>query len=95
VVVRWPTDLPTDSRVSFGPTPTALSSSVTQPGPTTEHEVELTGLDPGSIYYYAVGTSTLTLAGGDANHFFRTAPPQPTRPGPSASGPSGTRDSVR
>ena len=81
VVVRWRTDLPTESRVSFGPTPTALASSVTQPGPTTEHEVELTGLDPDSIYYYEVGTSTLTLAGGDADHFFRTAPP-PDAPGP-------------
>ena len=79
VVVRWRTDLPTDSRVSFGPAPGNLATTVTEPGPTTEHEVELTGLAPDSIYYYEVGSSTLTLAGDDADHFFATAPTPDTR----------------
>ena len=79
VVVRWRTDLPTESRVSFGPSPVNLSTSVTEPALTTEHEVELAGLDPDSIYYYEVGTATLTLAGGDADHFFGTAPTPDTR----------------
>jgi hypothetical protein len=73
-IVRWRTDLPTESRVSFGLSPLSLSTTVTEPGPTTDHEVELTGLDPNTVYFYEVGTSTLTLAGGDSNHSFRTAP---------------------
>ena len=34
----------------------------------------LTGLSPDTRYYYSVGTATETLAGGDATHFFVTAP---------------------
>ena len=33
-----------------------------------------TGLDPATRYYYAVGTATEILAGGDAEHSFVTAP---------------------
>jgi hypothetical protein len=79
VVVRWRTDLPTDSRVSYGPSPGNLATTVTEIGPTTEHEVELTGLAPDSISFYEVGSSTLTLAGDDADHFFATAPTPDTR----------------
>jgi hypothetical protein len=40
--------------------------------------VTLSGLLPDTLYYYSVGTSSQTLAGDDANHFFRTAPPPGT-----------------
>jgi chitodextrinase len=41
---------------------------------TTEHVVKLTGLNPATQYYYSIGNSTATLAGGDGNYFFVTAP---------------------
>jgi hypothetical protein len=39
-----------------------------------EHEVKLIGLLPDTQYYYSVGTTTGTLAGGDSAHFFLTSP---------------------
>ena len=83
IVVRWRTDLATDSRVAYGSAPGSLAADEVLAGSTTEHEVELTGLTPNTRYYYAVGTSLEILAGGDTDHFFDTAPPigtpKPTR----------------
>src|SRR5688500_4789499 len=50
VIVRWRTDLATDSRVSFGTSPSTLTSSATNIPQTTEHEVRLTGLTPDTQY---------------------------------------------
>ena len=74
VVVRWRTDLPTESRVSFGPAPNDLSTTITEPGLAYDHEVEITGLAASTLYYYGVGTSTAVLAGADADHFFTSSP---------------------
>lgn len=83
IVVRWRTDLPTDSRVSFGAAPGALNFIAEDAGSRTEHEVFLPGLLPDTRYFYAVGSTTARLAGGDTNHWFITAPPpgtaKPTR----------------
>ena len=74
MVVRWRTDVPTSSRVSYGSAPTSLYETVDDPTLTTEHVVELTGLTAGTTAYYAVGEIGLPLAGGDADHFLRTPP---------------------
>jgi hypothetical protein len=73
-VVRWRTDTATDSRVRYGTSPTELRNVVDDAATTTEHVVKLTGLNPATQYYYSIGNSTATLAGGDGNHFFVTAP---------------------
>jgi len=41
---------------------------------TREHVMHVSGLVPGTKYYYAVGSSSAVLAGDDASHFFVTAP---------------------
>jgi hypothetical protein len=41
--VRWRTDLATDSRVRFGPSPGLLTSTVSDATATTEHELRLAG----------------------------------------------------
>ncbi len=74
VVVRWRTDLATDSRVSYGTTQGSLTTNADNPALTTEHEVTLTGLAPATNYFYSVGTTAQALAGGDATHFFATSP---------------------
>ena len=83
VTVRWRTDLPTDSRVRFGPAPEDLSSSAGDAALVTDHEVMLAGLEPATRYFYSVGTSTATLVGGDDSYTFQTHPvpgaPHPTR----------------
>lgn len=75
MVVRWRTDVPTTSRVTYGDAPTALFETADDPTLTTEHAVALTGLTAGTTAYYAVGEIGLPLAGGDADHYLRTAPP--------------------
>jgi len=83
VVVRWRTDVPTDSRVRFGDGPGRLVASADIAAPTTEHVVAVTGLRPATRYFYSVGSSQGTLAGDDADHHFVTSPvpgtPQPAR----------------
>lgn len=75
VVVRWRTDVPTDSRVQYGNSPAALALFATDPAATMEHVVTIAGLAPETRYFYSVGTSTATLAGGDSTYSFATAPP--------------------
>lgn len=83
VVVRWRTNLLSDSQVRYGTDPTNLVATADDPAQTREHEVTLIGLASDTKYYYSVGSTTELLAGGDANHFILTAPPagtaKPTR----------------
>ena len=46
VIIRWRTDQAVTSRVLYGNSPTALSSSVATNTTTTEHQMALTGLSP-------------------------------------------------
>jgi hypothetical protein len=75
IVVRWRTDVASDSRVQYGAAPGSLASSASNPTVTTEHEVTVTGLSPDTQYFYSVGSTTTVMAGDDANHFFVTFPP--------------------
>jgi hypothetical protein len=75
MVVRWRTDVPSDGRLRWGPAPGNLPNEVSTPVFRHEHEFEITGLDPATKYFYSVGTTTQTLAGDDADHFFHTSPP--------------------
>jgi hypothetical protein len=75
IIVRWRTDVATDSRVAYGPAPGSLSSFADDAGVTTEHIVDVTGLSTDTLYYYAIGTTGESVIVGDNNdHFFRTHP---------------------
>ena len=76
ITVCWYTDVPSSTRVRYGPTPGDLSSMYEVATPLMQHEAVITGLQPNTTYYYAIGTSTQDLAGGDATHFFKTSPEQ-------------------
>src|SRR5262249_42526468 len=95
VVVRWRTNRPSDSAVLLGtpggePHPYALSEVVT-----TEHEVEVPGLTPDTVYRYEVGDARHLHAGDQRGERFVTPPPvgtdAPTRIW--ALGDSGTANS--
>ena len=73
-VVRWRTNIATDSRVSYGTTQGSLTSNTDNSTQTTEHEVIVSGLSPGTKYFYSVGSTSQVLAGNDPNHFFVTSP---------------------
>ena len=80
ITIRWRTDTPSASRVWFGAGANALTQSVTDPAPVTEHSISLTGLSPATRYFYAIGQGDARLA-GDADHTFKTAlPAGDTRP---------------
>jgi hypothetical protein len=78
VVVRWRTDTATDSRVRFGSTPANLTLVADHPAIVTDHEVTVSGLSPDTQYFYSVGSTTTTLAGGDSTYFWVTFPPEGT-----------------
>jgi len=74
VIVRWRTDLASDSKVWIGTNLANLDQTTTQPAVTGEHEVNVTGLLPNTRYYYSIGNSLGVAAGGTTNHFFITSP---------------------
>ncbi len=100
-IVRWRTDQASDSEVKYGLNTENLDQSSTNTNFATDHEVVVEGLledlSPNTTYFYSVGSTEQTLAGGDADHFFKTAPDpdvgtsEPTRLW--VLGDSGTADS--
>jgi phosphodiesterase/alkaline phosphatase D-like protein len=80
VVVRWRTDVATNSLVRYGLVPGSLTSTVDNLSSATEHVMTISGLSPNTTYYYSVGSTTETLSSGP-DHLFLTAPAsgKPTR----------------
>jgi len=74
IVVRWRTNIAANSRVRYGLDSANLSLSVENLSLTTEHVVPLSNLSPNTKYYYSIGTTTETLAGG-SDFYFITNPP--------------------
>ncbi|HEX8618570.1 MAG TPA: fibronectin type III domain-containing protein [Thermoanaerobaculia bacterium] len=98
VIVRWRTATPSDSRVSVGTALGALNMVFDDPTETTEHIVQVSGLEPSTRYYYSVGTSKATIVGDASSYSFLTSPPRGTDVstriwvlGDSGSGTSGAR----
>jgi acid phosphatase type 7 len=82
IIVRWRTDVATDSRVAYGAAPGSLTSFADDATVTTEHVVTVNSLSADTQYYYAVGTTgESVIVGDDADHYFRTHPvPGPAQP---------------
>src|SRR5436190_1633 len=80
IIMKWRSAGPTDALVRYGTAPGTLNQRAFVPDVSVNHEVKLTGLSPGTRYYYSVGSSAATQAAGP-DLFFVTAPlgPKPTR----------------
>ena len=74
MTVRWRTSIAGIGRIRYGTAPGVLTNLVAELAAEENHTVRLTGLTPGTKYYYQVETTGLTLAGGP-NFFFTTPPP--------------------
>ncbi len=74
IVIRWRTETPTTGKINFGPAADRLDRSVTDETPTNEHELKLPDLQPNTVYYYSVGTTTQVQATG-SEYYFKTAAP--------------------
>jgi hypothetical protein len=73
VIIRWRTDEPTSSVVSYGANLANFHQVRREGEPTTEHIVEVTGLAAATQYFYSVGNDSETLAGGP-DYYFLTHP---------------------
>lgn len=73
IIVRWRTDIATDSVVRYGTDIADLNLSSSDAGPKTEHTVLVSGLSPATDYFYSVGNNAGSFA-GDASYHFGTAP---------------------
>ncbi len=74
VVVRWRTDVAHPSRLRFGPSRSALAGVADDPTPRIEHAVVVGDRLPTRRTYYAVGTTSRTLAGGGAFDWSEASP---------------------
>ncbi len=79
VNVRWRTDKSNKGTVRFGVNPEELTKTYAEAESTTEHEVRITGLTPGTQFFYQIeaGNSVLTTP---KDCFFRTPPPAGSTP---------------
>lgn len=78
VVVRWRTDIPTETSVKYGQSPSKLDREAKTKWKTTEHVMILEGLAPSTKYHYAIGNGEKTLL-ADADTHFTTSPKPGTR----------------
>jgi hypothetical protein len=75
IIVRWRTDVASDSRVYYGlDFTTAMTQFVEDAQPTTEHRIKIEGLNPNTTYYYTIATSSAPLEGPEEPMHFTTAP---------------------
>lgn len=80
VIIRWRTDIATQSFVNFSKKDSSKVSVVKDVNPVTEHIVELTNLQANTAYNYSVGTETKNLASGKDFYFITAPSPTDNRP---------------
>jgi len=74
VMIKWRTNVPTDSRVRYGKSLNNLSDMVTINTITQDHQVTLTNLENNTKYFYSVGNSTYWFTSPDNDYHFYTWP---------------------
>jgi Calcineurin-like phosphoesterase/Purple acid Phosphatase, N-terminal domain len=74
IVIRWRSSQSVIGRVRYGSSASALTAIKDETEASTEHILQLTGLTPDTRYYYSIGSADDSLAGGDMEHSFQTAP---------------------
>ena len=79
MTLRWRTDAPTNSRVTWGTSFGTYPNTVDDAALTTEHIVTVTGLAPDTKYWYTIGSSTQTLQATNTNYFTTLPPSNTTR----------------
>lgn len=79
MIVKWESNVSSDSKVMFGTSPASLTTVVTNTANVISHLVQLSGLTPYTKYYYSIGTTTATMQGDSANYFLTS--PIPGTPG--------------
>lgn len=74
IKIMWRTDSNTDTKVWYGTDPNNLTFTATVNNNVKDHIIKITGLQPHTKYYYAVGNANGIFGGNTADHFFTTHP---------------------
>lgn len=74
MTIRWRTDVAVVGKVNFGTALSTLDNSVSGGAATTEHILQIDGLQPATIYYYDIGTASSILLAANADMYFKTSP---------------------
>jgi serine protease len=75
--IVWNTDEPADSVVYYGPT-TSYGSTASDSAYVTAHSVNLTGLEPDTLYHYKVSSTDPSDNTAESGDYTFTTGPQPT-----------------
>ncbi len=78
ITIRWRSDVASDAIVYYGSNQIFLTNIVYLPITNTEHIVTINELQPGTRYYYKVGSSFRVIGSG-TDYYFDTAPLPGTR----------------
>src|SRR4051812_6458829 len=63
MIVKWESNIASDSKVMYGTNPASLTSVVTNTSNVTSHLIQINGLNPYTKYYYSIGTTTAVMQG--------------------------------
>lgn len=74
IIVMWRTDLNTGTTIRYGSSPDSLDQSIVVDENVRDHSVMITGLEPYTTYFYAVGFEDTLLTVPSAQYRFRTHP---------------------
>jgi acid phosphatase type 7 len=79
ITIRWRTDIACTGRVELGTAFGTYTAAIADEAcATTEHEVTVAGLTPGTKYFYRIGTNASVVLQAATNNFFTTLPPDNT-----------------
>jgi len=88
VTITWATNLPANSRISWGTSPSDLQMSQSDAAYTTSHRLTMSNLTPGTVYYVeivsvtAAGETARQRLGEPARPPIQPVPPPPPPPVP-------------
>lgn len=74
MTVKWRTNIPVSSQVSYGTDQTNLNLNVSENNPVINHEMLITGLTPATKYFYEIRGEGAVLQSTSDDHFFVTSP---------------------
>lgn len=74
MVLRWRTNVETPSIVDYGFAANALTNTVANNPPKTEHTITINGLNAATKYFYQIRTNSDTIVFPSSSVFFKTYP---------------------
>ncbi|MFN7013694.1 MAG: metallophosphoesterase, partial [Bacteroidia bacterium] len=74
IIIKWRTNVACDSKVMYGTSSSNLNQTAVSTQFSTEHEVQINGLNPKTKYYYTIGTNQNQLTTPNLNTYFKTHP---------------------